>query len=264
MLSVLLHIKTPAMNFPIDDPNHSQHKYKIVYIVFLKRMPRIMHWSYLADSPENTLLNSNILINLSSWAIKGPSEQPKHILEAAMRSPRHRPAATCNKNCLVGSSPTILCLAGFLALSFPPEAPGSEDPLTGVLHSSAVTTAPCLLWLAARAPGDTSVTRSPLIIYKKDVYDCNRTLTVAIPAIREKYFCSPEHHLLSDDGPQHAVHQQYQHLQGPQPPTKNKRSLVILFKNKTSLYSRDFILFNKKASLYPDKDTSTTVKDQYQ
>lgn len=55
------------------------------------------------------------------------------------------PDAICNKNCLVESNPTMLQRIGFLALSFPPEDPVSEGPLTGTGHSSAVTAAPCLL-----------------------------------------------------------------------------------------------------------------------
>jgi hypothetical protein len=54
---------------------------------------------------------------------------------------------------------------GFLALSFPLEEEVSEGPLTGTEHSKAVTAAPFLLWVAATAPGNTSVTRSPLTTY---------------------------------------------------------------------------------------------------
>jgi len=54
---------------------------------------------------------------------------------------------------------------GFLALSFPLEEAVSEGPLTGTEHSKAVTAAPFLLCVAATAPGNTSVTRSPLITF---------------------------------------------------------------------------------------------------
>lgn len=52
-----------------------------------------------------------------------------------------------------------------LALSFPPKEPDSEVPRAGGEQRSAVTTASCLLWAAATAPGGTSVTRSPLTTY---------------------------------------------------------------------------------------------------
>ena len=82
----------------------------------------------------------------------------------------------CNKNCLPGSSPMMLYLPGFLALSFPPEDPDSEGPLTGTEQSVVVTTASCRLWMAATAPGGTSETRSPLTTCRKMKWAENKLL----------------------------------------------------------------------------------------